>query len=203
MSPVFTSYSRKNQASVQRLVPDLTARLPKSRIFYDILIQLGESWAKTLAAQIERADVIRAPLSPDYLASPWAKQELNVASERQLKQQARLLPLLVRPCTSTGFLSQLTWVDFTDDYERVLVLFIWDRTGKPPRAVKGEQPGVSISLLDAKGIEVLRHKIQAVVELFKCFCSHSLSNMSHSISGTVVFFCTSTRLAAATVLKAC
>lgn len=203
MSQVFTSYSRKDHAFVQRLVAHLAARLPKSQIFYNMLLPPGKPWAEALVAQIERVNVILVLLSPDHLESPWAKQELNVASERQLKKRARLLPLLVRPCTPRGFLSQLTWVDCTDDHGRALALLIRGITDERPRPAKPGQPGVAISPLDANESEVPRHTIQAVVELFKCFCSHSLSKMSHSISGTAVFFCTSTRLAAANVLKAC
>lgn len=83
MSQVFISHSRKDQAFVQRLAADLAARLPQVQVFYDMLIQPGASWADTLAAQIEQADVVLALLSPDYLASAWAQQELNVALERQ------------------------------------------------------------------------------------------------------------------------
>jgi hypothetical protein len=60
MSQVFISYSRKDQAFVQRLVADLAARLPQVQVFYDMLIQPGASWADTLAAQIEQADVVLA-----------------------------------------------------------------------------------------------------------------------------------------------
>jgi nucleoside 2-deoxyribosyltransferase len=167
MSQVFISYSRKDQGFVQRLAADLAARLPKVQVFYDMLIQPGASWADTLAAQIEQADVVLALLSPDYLESAWAQQELNVALERQLKKQARLLPLMVRPCMPTGFLSQLTWVDFTQDYESALAQLIWGITGERPRAAKGEQPGLPASALDTKEIESLRREVQAAVELFK------------------------------------
>jgi len=167
MSQVFISYSRKDQGFVQRLAADLTARLPQVQVFYDMLIQPGASWADTLAVQIEQADVVLALLSPDYLESPWAQQELNIALDRQLKKQSRLLPLLVRPCTPSGFLSQLTWVDFTEDYERALAQLIWGITGDRPRAAKGVQPGLPMSPLDTKEIESLRREVQAAVELFR------------------------------------
>lgn len=74
---------------------------------------------------------------------------------------------MVRPCTPTGFLSQLIWVDFTEDYERALAQLIWGITGERPRAAKGEQPGLPISPFDTKDIESLRREVQAAVELFK------------------------------------
>jgi nucleoside 2-deoxyribosyltransferase len=160
---VFISYSHTDRAFVQRLAIDLEARLPQTQVFYDMLIQPGESWAETLAFQIEQADTVLAILSPDYLTSAWAGQELNIALDRQLKKQARLLTLLVRPCNPPGFLSQLTWIDFTDDYEAALARLIWGITGERPRAAKGEQPGAQTKDIDQTEIENLRRE----VELFK------------------------------------
>lgn len=167
MSQVFISYSHTDRAFVQRLVADLEARLPQIEVFYDMLIAPGASWADQLAAQIERADIILAVLSPDYLGSSWAQQEVNVALERQLREDARLLPLLIRPCTPTGLLSQLTWVDFTEDYEAALARLIWGITGERPRAAKGEQPGVPTTTLAPSEVESLRREVHAAVELFK------------------------------------
>ena len=81
-----------DRAFVQRLAADLEARLPQTQVFYDMLIQPGASWAEALAVQIEQAEAVLVVLSPEYLASAWARQELNMALERQLKKQARLLP---------------------------------------------------------------------------------------------------------------
>jgi len=167
MSQVFISYSRKDREFVNRLAADLGERLPDARVFYDMLIQPGASWAETLAAQIEQADIVLAVLSPDYLASAWATQELNLALERQLKKEARLLPLLIRACNPTNILSQLTWVDFTGEYEAGLARLIWGITGERPRFAKGEEPGVPIKAIDPREVEALRRDVQAAVELFK------------------------------------
>jgi nucleoside 2-deoxyribosyltransferase len=167
VSQVFISYSRKDRAFVQRLATDLAAHLPEVQVFYDMLIEPGASWAETLAGQIEQADVVLALLSPDYLDSPWAHQELQIALERQLQKQARLIPVMVRPCRPTGILSQLTWVDFTEDYERGLIQLIWGITGERPQAAKGEEPGIPIVPLDRNEIDSLRSEVRAAVELFK------------------------------------
>ena len=167
MSRVFISYSRKDRPFVERLVMDLTTRLPELQIFYDMLIQPGESWAETLAAQFEQADVILVLLSPDYLVSQWTTQELNMALERQLQKQARLVPLLIRPCNPTGLLSQLTWIDFTEDYEAGFARLMWGVTGERPRTAKGEEPGKPIKAIDSTEVEHLRREVQAAVELFK------------------------------------
>lgn len=131
MRQVFISYSRKDEAFVERLASDLAAHLPNVKVFYDKLLPPGKSFADTLEAKIEQADVVLAILSPDYLESSWTKQELNVALDRQLKKQVRLLPLMVRPCTPTGFVAQLTWIDFTVDYEYALARLIGGISGEP------------------------------------------------------------------------
>jgi nucleoside 2-deoxyribosyltransferase len=167
MSQVFISYSGKDRAFVNRLATDLGAHLPDAQVFYDMLIQPGTSWAQTLAARIEQADIVLAVLSPDYLASAWASQELNVAIERHLNQQSRLLPLLIRPCNPTGFLSNLTWVDFTEDYEAGLARLIWGITGERPKSAKGDKPGVLTRAIDPREVESLLREVRAAVELFK------------------------------------
>lgn len=167
MSQIFISYSHKDREFVKRLTNDLNVNLPDAQVLYDMLIQSGTSWAETLASQIEQADIVLAVLSPDYLASAWAEQELNVALERQLKNESFLLPLLIRPCNPTGFLSQLTWVDFTEDYGAGLANLIWGITGKRPKAAKGEVPGAPIKAVDPIEVESLRNQLQEAVELFK------------------------------------
>jgi nucleoside 2-deoxyribosyltransferase len=167
MSQLFISYTRKDREFVRRLSADLKLRLPKIRILDEMHSKPFASWAEALVAQIEQADVILAVLSPDYFSSVWSKQELNVALERQLQKHARLIPLLVRPCTPTGLVSKLTWVDFTEDYQNALVNLVWGITGEKPRAVKGEQPGKPAGSFDRAEIDSLRHEVEAAVERLK------------------------------------
>jgi nucleoside 2-deoxyribosyltransferase len=167
VNQVFISYSRHDRDFVRQLAADLEKRLPQAQVFYDMLIEPGASWAEALSTQIEQADVVLAVLTPDYLESNWTQLELSIALERQLEKSARLIPLLVRPCTPTGFLSELTWVDFTENYESALVRLIWGITGEKPRAAKGEEPGVPTRTLDPGEIDTLRREVQAAVELFK------------------------------------
>lgn len=131
MRQVFISYSHKDQEFFKRLASDLAAHLPNAKVFHDELLPPGESFADTLEAKIEQADIVLALLSPDYLESRWTKQELNVALDRRLKKQARVLPLMVRPCRPTGFVAQLTWVDFTKNYEDALARLIREISGEP------------------------------------------------------------------------
>jgi TIR domain len=152
---------------VHRLVQDLEARNLQVEVFYDMLLPAGSSWVETLAREIERADVILAVLSPDYLASEWAAQEVNVALDRTLKGSSRLIPLMVRPCHPPGFLSQLVWIDFTGDYEEALARLIWGVTGERPRAAIGQEPGVPTQTIEPTELEKLRQEVHEAVRLFK------------------------------------
>jgi nucleoside 2-deoxyribosyltransferase len=146
---------------------DLVSRLPEVQVYYDMLIPAGESLAHTLAAQIEQADIVLVALSPDYLSSPWCDQELNVALDRRLHGDARIIPLLIRPCNPTGFLSLLTWVDFTEDYQDALERLIWGITGERPRAAKGEEPGVPVRAIPPAEVRNYHRDVQEAVEHFK------------------------------------
>jgi len=167
MTHVFISYSHSDRAFVERLVGDLVKRLPQLNIVYDKLVEPGASWALSLSAQIERAEIVLAVLSPDYLASVWAQHELSVALDRQLKNHARLIPVLLRPCVVTGLLAGLAWIDFTEDYEAALASLVWGITGERPKAAKGEQPGDPTTVLEPSEVDSLRREVHAAVELFK------------------------------------
>ena len=168
MSRVFISYSKDDRAFVQRLVDDLHSRIPEVEIFYDMLIESGASWVDVLSAEIEKADVVLAVLSPQYFASPWARHETMMALDKQArKPEARLIPLIVHPCEPAGFLAALTYIDFTEDYEAALLQLIWGITGQKPKAAKGEEPGTPSAAIAPAELDELRHEVQEAVRLFK------------------------------------
>jgi nucleoside 2-deoxyribosyltransferase len=167
MPSVFISYARKDREFVTRLQHDMEARIPDVHIWYDMLLEPGSSWAATLAQQIERADVILAILSPDYLASEWTTQELNIAMLRRTQGEAKLIPLLVRPCRPTGFLASIHWIDFTGDYEEALARLSWSITGEKPRIARGPEPGSLEQTVPPEEIEKLRVELREAVAMFK------------------------------------
>lgn len=145
----------------------MEARIPGVRIWYDMLLEPGSSWAATLADQIEKADVILAVLSPDYLASEWTTQELNIAMLRRTQGDAKLIPLFVRPCSPSGFLASLHWIDFTADYEEALARLSWSITGDKPRLARGPEPGTLEGTVAPQEIETLRAELREAVAMFK------------------------------------
>ena len=116
MARVFISYSHKDRKFVHRLTSDLRKYIEASgsklEIFYDQLIEPGESWAKALSSAIESAEYVLAVLSPDYLSSSWAMQEFSVAMLRNSEGKARLIPLRCEEFIPTGLATQLMYIDF-------------------------------------------------------------------------------------------
>jgi hypothetical protein len=100
----------------------------------------GASFAETLITGINKSEFILAVLSPDYLASAWAKQELNVAIERSLSSDTTLIPLLLRPCNPTGYITLLKWIDFTKNQNEALTDLVWAITGERPLTATGGDP---------------------------------------------------------------
>jgi len=140
MRNIFISYSRKDSDFVARLARDLIARIPDIQVWYDMRIRAGSSWAETLTDQIEKADVILVVVSPNYLTSRWASQELNVALLRLTQGHAIVIRVLLRPCSPSGLLSMLTGVDFTEeDYETAFDYLMWGITGEKARILKGQE----------------------------------------------------------------
>jgi hypothetical protein len=167
MSRIFISYSREDFGFVEQLIHALAARLPDAEIFYDKLIPPGESFVKVLSSAIEQADVFLAVLSPDYVASSWAREEVNVALAQMVEKRTRLLPLLFRPCHVPPLLATLSWIDFTSDYEAAFSRLMWGITGQRPTAAKGEEPGKPVKAIDPTEVKNLRREVQTAVVFFK------------------------------------
>jgi len=167
MISIFVSYSQKDREFVKRLVRDLENRVPELRIFYDLLLPAGSSWADTLSKEIESADIVLAVLSPDYLVSEWGRKESEVAMLRMTEGNARLLPIMYRTCDVKGFLSSITWVDFREEYEEAFSKLVWGITGKRPLEVVGEEPGTAREIVSADELASLKEELRAAVEIFK------------------------------------
>src|SRR6266498_225119 len=77
MSRIFVSYSGADREFVDQLVRDLQENGHEP--FYDQDVAAGYSFAKQLSASIETAEVVLLILSPEYISSPWAETEWQLA----------------------------------------------------------------------------------------------------------------------------
>jgi hypothetical protein len=164
MERVFISYAGDDREFANKIVADLTERLPGVEIVYDLLLPAGGSFADTLLAEIRKAGVVLAILSPSYVASPWKEQELNAAIERNLNGETRLIPVLYHPCDPKGFVRRLVPVDFTGNYESALTELVWGITGERPATAAGAAPGTPATQIE--DLEQQRKSVTGAVESF-------------------------------------
>ena len=86
---VFVSYSREDQAYVDRLVGLLRDR--GAEVWLDYLINYGQHWATVIEERIETCALVLVVMTPRSKASPWVEREIY-AAERANKT---IMPLLL------------------------------------------------------------------------------------------------------------
>lgn len=77
MSDVFISYSSEDRGIAEPIAQDL--KRSGFSVFYDKELVPGEAWRARLAQELRRARYVLVLLSPAYVESRWARQELEAA----------------------------------------------------------------------------------------------------------------------------
>ncbi len=98
---VFISYSSKDQALRDELEKHLAVleREGQITIWSDSEISAGSNWATEIQTHLNTARMILLLVSPDYVGSDWAYGlEMKRALERHDAKQARVIPIILRPC---------------------------------------------------------------------------------------------------------
>ena len=98
---VFVCYTRKDKRSLEKLKihrkPLQHQRLIDVR--YDGDISAGTEWEPEITQQLETAQVILLLVSPDFIDSEHCYNvEMKQALERHERGEARVIPLILRPC---------------------------------------------------------------------------------------------------------
>lgn len=71
--------------------------------WHDRGIELGTEWDDAIKGQLRQADIILLLVSPDFLASDYIwEQEITIAMERHAQGEARVIPIILRPCDWHG-----------------------------------------------------------------------------------------------------
>jgi hypothetical protein len=118
MEPIFISYSGKNRPFVTQLANDLLDN--GLNVFFDQLVDPGDSWAEALKKGIEQARYIVCVMTSDYFKSQWTMHELNIGLLQESKGQARVVPVLLEDCTIPLSLSSKMYLDFREQYDQPL-----------------------------------------------------------------------------------
>jgi hypothetical protein len=105
LAVVFFSYSHKDEALRDRLETHL-AMLKRQGVietWHDRRIQAGDEFAGKISEELERADLILLLVSSDFLASDYCYDvEMQRAIERHEASDARVIPIILRPCDWHG-----------------------------------------------------------------------------------------------------
>jgi hypothetical protein len=101
MATIFFSYSHKDEGLRDRLEVALTTMRRQGLIeaWHDRRLRAGDDFDKGVRAELERADVILLLVSPDFIASDYCHDvEMTRAMERHDRGEARVIPVILRPC---------------------------------------------------------------------------------------------------------
>ena len=113
---IFLSYSHKDKNFVDRLAADL--EVSGADVWLDRReIKPGDSIVDLVHKQIQRSTYLLAVLSPSFLSSRFARQELNEARMAQLsRRRIKVVPVLARKCSIPSLLTSIQYADFTTSY---------------------------------------------------------------------------------------
>ena len=101
MTQLFFSYSHLDEALRNELEKHLTALKHQGIIemWHDRRIGAGKEFSHEISENLERADIILLLVSSDFISSPYCYGiEMTRALERHQNGEARVIPVILRPC---------------------------------------------------------------------------------------------------------
>lgn len=118
---VFISYSSKDSETAERIATAL--RAVSHDVWFDNWeIHPGDGIVKKIEAGLVQKDTLVVLLSPNSVSSEWVQKELDTALMRQLSgQDVKIIPVLVEPCEIPTALTDISYVDFTTDFQGAII----------------------------------------------------------------------------------
>ena len=100
MIKVFYSYSHRDECFRQEMETHLSTLKQDGLIdeWHDRKIQPGQEVQAEIDRRLHESDVILLLISSDFLASPECQKEMDKSMELHDRKQARVVPIIVRPC---------------------------------------------------------------------------------------------------------
>lgn len=102
---VFYSYSHKDE-KLRDLLETHLALLKRRKVisgWHDRRIGAGDEWAGQIDEHMKSADIILLLVSANFIASKYCYDiELKLAMKRHRAREARVIPIILRPCDLTG-----------------------------------------------------------------------------------------------------
>lgn len=101
MSTLFFSYSHADESLRDQLETHLSGLQRQGMIssWHDRRIIAGTELGDAIDKHLNTADIILLLISPDFIASDYCyEREMNRALERHTRGEARVIPVILRPC---------------------------------------------------------------------------------------------------------
>jgi hypothetical protein len=98
---IFCSYSHKDEALRQEFETyvNILKQFGLIQLWTDQQIVPGQFWDKVIDEHLNRADIIVLLISPDFVTSEYCRgKEMARAKERAEREEAFVVPILLRPC---------------------------------------------------------------------------------------------------------
>jgi hypothetical protein len=98
---IFYAYAREDEVLREQVEQHLALLQRQGLLlpWHDRQIEAGEDWKHAIDDHLEAASIILLLISPAFLASDYCYEvEMRRALERQRAGEARVIPLLLRPC---------------------------------------------------------------------------------------------------------
>src|SRR5450755_3648642 len=102
---MFLSYAHEDESLRSELEKHLSLLQRQGLVstWQDRQITAGTDWAQEIDEHLNRASIILLLVSSDFLASDYCYGvEMQCALDRDKADQARVIPIMVRPCDKTG-----------------------------------------------------------------------------------------------------
>jgi len=126
MSKIFLSHTSKDKPFVRKLAADL--RTYGHTVWIDEAeINIGDSLIGKIRDGLDMVDYVAAVISKDSLKSEWVNKELEIASNREIKEKrVVVLPIMIEHVDLPGFLEGKLYGDFSDEnnYDEKLQLLL-------------------------------------------------------------------------------
>lgn len=126
MSKIFLSHTSTDKPFVRKFAADL--RNNGHTVWIDEAeINIGDSLIAKIREGLDSVDYIAAVLSQASIQSEWVKKELEIASNKEIKEKRVIvLPLIIESVEMPGFLEGKLYGDFSNEnnYDKTLQLLL-------------------------------------------------------------------------------
>lgn len=114
---IFISHSSLDKAFVRRLVKRLDKAGFDTWLDEHEMVP-GDPLAKKIAEGVSEAKIVLVVVSPNSVNSKWLKYELNIATERMVKGDCRVIPLVIGDVEPPPEVRGLLYADFRESFAR-------------------------------------------------------------------------------------